>query len=222
MVATASRRVDALPADTSRLIGRRPETTAIRQLLSLARLVTLTGVGGVGKTRLAVNVARQLRPAFPGGTFVVPLAELATPELLPTAVMSRLSRTGAASAGLDELAEHIGDRDLLVVLDNCEHLAADCAALVGELLRRCPALRVLATSRERLRVDGEAVYACHPSRCRATTSESWPLTLRDTTPWCCSWTEPRCSSPTSRWATPTPKRSPPCAVDWTASPWRSS
>jgi predicted ATPase/DNA-binding CsgD family transcriptional regulator len=162
MVATASRRVDALPADTSRLIGRRPETTAIRQLLSLARLVTLTGVGGVGKTRLAVNVARQLRPAFPGGTFVVPLAELATPELLPTAVMSRLSRTGAASAGLDELAEHIGDRDLLVVLDNCEHLAADCAALVGELLRRCPALRVLATSRERLRVDGEAVYAVPP------------------------------------------------------------
>ena len=162
MASTATRRVENLPADLSRLIGRRAETAAVRRLLADARLVTLTGVGGVGKTRLAIHVARQVRFAFPDGVYLVTLADLGTPELLPTTVMSALSVAGSASAGADEVADQLADRELLLVLDNCEHMAADCAHLVTLLLRRCPRLRVLATSRERLRIDGEVVYVVPP------------------------------------------------------------
>jgi predicted ATPase/DNA-binding NarL/FixJ family response regulator len=162
MASTATRRVENLPADLSRLVGRRAETAAVKRLLGESRLVTLTGVGGVGKTRLAIHVARQVRSALPDGVFLVTLADLATPELLPTTVMSALSVAGSASAGVDQVADQLADRELLLVLDNCEHLAAACAHLVTILLRRCPRLRVLATSRERLRVDGEVVYVVPP------------------------------------------------------------
>jgi len=162
MSSTATRRVENLPADLSRLVGRRAETAAVKRLLAESRLVTLTGVGGVGKTRLAIHVARRVRSAFSDGVCLVTLADLATPELLPTMVMSAVSVTGSASAGVEELADQLADRELLLVLDNCEHLAEACAHLVATLLRRCPGLRVLATSRERLRVEGEAVYVVPP------------------------------------------------------------
>jgi non-specific serine/threonine protein kinase len=164
-VATRSaKRIDNLPADVSRLVGRRAESAAVKQVLSQARLVTLTGTGGVGKTRLAVHVARQVRHAFPDGVCLVMLAELATAELLPTTVMSALSRSGSASADIPELCDFIADRELLLVLDNCEHLTDACAQLVTVLLRECPRLRVLATSRERLRVGGEMMYVVPPLR----------------------------------------------------------
>lgn len=136
----------------------------MKQLLSQGRLVTLAGTGGVGKTRLAVHVARQVRNAFPDGACLVMLAELATAELLPTTVISALSTSGPASADLSELCRFIADRELLLVLDNCEHLTDPCAQLVTALLRQCPRLRVLATSRERLRVEGESVYVVPPLR----------------------------------------------------------
>jgi predicted ATPase/DNA-binding CsgD family transcriptional regulator len=162
MATTSMRRADNLPAELSRIVGRRAESAALRRLLSDSRLVTLTGVGGVGKTRLAVHVARQVRSAFPDGVCLVMLADLATPGLLPTAVMSAASRGLRAGAGIAELADELAERQLLLVLDNCEHLAAACADLVTTLLRRCPGLRVLTTSRERLRVEGEAVFAVPP------------------------------------------------------------
>jgi len=157
-----AKRIDNLPADVSRLVGRRAESAAVKQLLSQARLVTLAGTGGVGKTRLAVHVARQVRGAFPDGVCLVMLAELATSELLPTTVISALSRSGAASADMPELCDFIADRELLLVLDNCEHLTDACAQLATALLRECPRLRVLATSRERLRVEGEMTYVVPP------------------------------------------------------------
>jgi predicted ATPase/DNA-binding CsgD family transcriptional regulator len=162
--ARTAKRIDNLPADVSRLVGRRAEAAAVKQLLSQGRLVTLAGTGGVGKTRLAVHVARQVRHAFPDGVCLVMLAELATAELLPTTVISALSTSGSASADLPELCRFIGDRELLLVLDNCEHLTERCAQLVAALLRECPRLRVLATSRERLRVEGELVYVVPPLR----------------------------------------------------------
>jgi len=162
MATTSMRRADNLPAELSRIVGRRAESAAVRRLLSDSRLVTLTGVGGVGKTRLAVHVARQVRSAFPDGVCLVMLADLATPGLLPTAVMSAASRGLRAGAGIAELADELAERQLLLVLDNCEHLAAACADLVTTLLRRCPGLRVVTTSRERLRVEGEAVFAVPP------------------------------------------------------------
>ncbi|WP_182481319.1 ATP-binding protein [Nocardioides immobilis] len=134
----------------------------MKRLMTESRLVTLTGVGGVGKTRLAIHVARQVHLAFADGVRLVTLADLATPELLPTMVLSAVSISGSASAGVDEVAEQLADRELLLLLDNCEHLADACAHLVTTLLQRCPGLRVLATSRERLRVDGEVVYVVPP------------------------------------------------------------
>lgn len=162
MASTPTRRVSNLPSDLSRFVGRRAETTAVKRLMAKSRLVTLTGVGGVGKTRLAIHVARQVHSAFADGVRLVTLADLATPELLPTMVLSAVSITGSASAGVDEVADQLADRELLLVLDNCEHLADACAHLVTTLLQRCPGLRVLATSRERLRVDGEVVYVVPP------------------------------------------------------------
>jgi len=162
MVTTATRRVDNLPADLSRLVGRRAESAHVKRLLAQSRLVTLTGVGGVGKTRLAVHVARQVRAAFPDGVCLVRLADLTTSELLATSVMSALSHSGTASAGVMELVEHLASREMLLLIDNCEHLARPVAELVTTLLRRCSDLRVLATSQERLRVEGEAVYAVPP------------------------------------------------------------
>jgi len=162
MTSTATRRVENLPADLSRFVGRRAETAAVKRLLADSRLLTLTGVGGVGKTRLAINVARQVRSVFSDGVCLVTLADLTTPELLPTMVMSAMSVSGSASAGVDDLADQLAGRDLLLVLDNCEHLAEACADLVTTLLRHCQGLRVLATSRERLRVEGEVVYVVPP------------------------------------------------------------
>jgi predicted ATPase/DNA-binding CsgD family transcriptional regulator len=162
MTSTATRRVENLPADLSRFVGRRAETAAVKRLFADSRLVTLTGVGGVGKTRLAIHVARQVRAAFPDGVCLVTLADLTTPELLPTMVMSAVSVAGSASAGVEDLADQLAGRDLLLVLDNCEHMAEACADLVTTLLRRCQGLRVLATSRERLRVEGEVVYVVPP------------------------------------------------------------
>lgn len=159
---SATRRVENLPADLSRFLGRRAETATVKRLLAESRLVTLTGVGGVGKTRLAIHLAREVRAAFSDGVCLVTLADLATPELLPTTVMSALSVAGSASAEIDDVAGQLADQELLLVLDNCEHLAEACAHLVTTLLRRCPQLRVLTTSRERLRVDGEVVFVVPP------------------------------------------------------------
>ena len=131
--------------------------------MTRGRLLTLTGVGGVGKSRLALRTGRQLERGFPDGVFLVELAPLNEPGLLPVAVGRGLG-LGDERAGepLRELAEHIGQRRKLLVLDNCEHLLSACAGLVAELLRACAGLRVLATSREPLRLEGEAVYQVPP------------------------------------------------------------
>ncbi|ONI92904.1 hypothetical protein ALI22I_01350, partial [Saccharothrix sp. ALI-22-I] len=144
------------------LVGRRAESAAIRQLLSTSRLVTLTGTGGVGKTRLALHVARQSRRAFSGGVWLVSLAELTQPDLLPMTVMAALTKESRSGTGVAELIAYLHDRQVLLVLDNCEHLVDTCATLVVDLLRNCRDLRILTTSREALRVEGETPYPVPP------------------------------------------------------------
>ncbi|GAA1948213.1 LuxR family transcriptional regulator [Nocardioides panacihumi] len=153
-----SRAADALPADISSLVGRQAETAEVRRLLSHARLITLTGPGGVGKTRLAVHVARTVRSAFPDGARLVPLAELSQPDLVASAVAAVLGPARSAIAGAGELVSLVGDQRLLLVLDNCEHLVEAVADLVSTLLSGCPNLHILATSRSVLGVDGEVRY----------------------------------------------------------------
>ena len=149
-----------LGLEQTSFVGRRREIAEIVNALGRTRLLTLTGPGGAGKTRLAVRGrGRAGRPAIPDGVHVAELASLSRPELVPQTVASVLDvplpETGTAEAAL---ARQLADRRLLLVLDNCEHLLDACARLVAELLRSCPGVVVLATSREPLRVGGEVTW----------------------------------------------------------------
>jgi non-specific serine/threonine protein kinase len=148
-----------LPAAASSLVGREHERATVRTLLAEARLVTLVGTGGVGKTRLALAVAGDLLDHYPDGVWLVELAPLTEDRLVPQTVLETLgTREEAGRPLLATMTEHLKDRRLLLVLDNAEHLVGACAALVEALLRRCPGVRILATSREGLEVAGEHRY----------------------------------------------------------------
>ncbi|MET7465048.1 AAA family ATPase [Nonomuraea sp. NPDC005501] len=144
-------------AQTSSFIGRRGEVAAARRLLAHGRLLTLTGAGGVGKTRLALRVAETLRPAFDDGVEIVELTSLEDPDLLVPAVATALGVRDAGASPMTVLADYLSGQHLLLVLDNCEHLLDACAKLVDGLLRGAGRLRVLATSRQTLGVVGEQV-----------------------------------------------------------------
>ncbi|MEV4002392.1 BTAD domain-containing putative transcriptional regulator [Actinomadura sp. NPDC049753] len=147
-----------LPAETTSFVGRERELAETRRLLRASRLVTLTGVGGVGKTRMALRAAGQARSHFPDGVWLADLAALTDSTLVARAVAEALGlRDQSVRSAMDALADHVRDRDLLLVLDNCEHLVDAVARLVQRLLCAAPGLRVLATSRERLGVPGEHV-----------------------------------------------------------------
>ncbi len=153
----------SLPAERTSFVGRRTEISRVRQLLSGARLVTLVGPGGVGKTRLAIRVAGQIRHITPAGVCFVDLALLRDPALLPQQLAASLDLRDASPRWLvASITEVLGNRRMLVVLDNCEHLRDACAILVDTLLSDCPKLRVLATSRRPLDVAGEVRFVVPP------------------------------------------------------------
>jgi predicted ATPase/class 3 adenylate cyclase len=148
-----------LPPQLTSLIGREREQGAVLALLAAERLVTLTGAGGVGKTRLAVAVASEMVDQEPDGVWLVALAPLADPALVVEAVAQALGlREEPNRPLLATLQDQLKDRQLLLVLDNCEHLIDACAGLANALLRHCSRLRILATSREGLQVSGEQRY----------------------------------------------------------------
>ncbi|MFC4604371.1 ATP-binding protein [Rhodococcus kronopolitis] len=163
MTLAAPGMVGNLPIALTSFVGRRRELSEARRLLATARLVTLTGIGGVGKTRLALKVAEDSRRAFGDGIRLVELAEVHDPESLKDAVAIAVGlRVRAARPPLDMLVEYLAPRRLLLVLDNCEHLVETVAPLCEVLLRRCPEVRILASSREPLGIDGEAVLRVPP------------------------------------------------------------
>jgi predicted ATPase/DNA-binding SARP family transcriptional activator len=152
-----------LPVQLSSFIGREREVAAVRQLLGTTRLLTLTGAGGSGKTRLALEVAAQVAGAYPHGLVWVELAALSDPELLPQQIAAALGireETGRSAAGA--LSDFLRERSLLLVLDNCEHLADACADRAETLLRGSSGLTILATSREALGVAGERAWLVPP------------------------------------------------------------
>ena len=152
-----------LPALLSELIGRDEELTEILRLAAAHRLVTLTGTGGIGKTQLALAAARGLLPQFADGVWLIELARLSDPGLIPATVVTAAGLELATSADSPEdVAEALSGKQLLLVLDNCEHVI-DAAAVTAEaLLRASPTIQVIATSREPLKIEGEWVYPVPP------------------------------------------------------------
>ncbi|HEX6508124.1 MAG TPA: helix-turn-helix domain-containing protein [Chloroflexota bacterium] len=151
-----------LPAELTTFIGRERERIDVSRSLHRARLVTIVGVGGVGKTRLALRVAADRVDDFPGGVWLIELGSLAEPALIGE-LTARVLGVGARSSNvLDILVEALRTRNTLLVFDNCEHLIEACAALMDRILRACPGVRVLATSREPLAVSGEDVWRLPP------------------------------------------------------------
>jgi predicted ATPase/DNA-binding SARP family transcriptional activator len=154
-----ARAKDSLRPGQTSFVGRRRELAEIDQALGRTRLLTLTGPGGAGKTRLAYEAAARLVDSYPDGVHVAELASLSRPELVPQAVASLLDVPLPETTTAEiTLARQLAERRLLLVLDNCEHLLEACARLVAALLRTCPDVVVLATSREPLRVGGEVTW----------------------------------------------------------------
>ena len=150
-----------LPASLTPFVGRQNELEQVRQLLAdpELRLLTLTGAGGVGKTRLALRLANELQACYPQGVSLVELASLAVPELLPQTLAAAFNlRPERERPVLTVLMDYLRSRNMLLVLDNCEHLVAACAALANSLLQACPTLHILATSREALGIAAERTY----------------------------------------------------------------
>jgi predicted ATPase len=161
------RSVDAfpgnLPAQVSSFIGRRDEAARITSALAESRVVTITGVGGVGKTRLAIQVAADLLPRYREGAWLVELASVTEQSAVAEAIAEVFHPTNRTGQSLDDgIVEILSQKRLLLVLDNCEHVLGPVAHLVSRIERSCPGVVVLATSREGMAIDGEQLIALPP------------------------------------------------------------
>ena len=162
-MARRARRLGKLPAEATSFVGRRRELGELRKKLATARLVSLVGPGGVGKSRLALRAATDLSRSFRDGAWWVDLAEVRDPALVANAVIAALDlRDQAGAAPAELLVSCLKDRELLLVLDNCEHLIDAVARIAGAIVRDAPAVRIVATSREPLSAAGENVLPVPP------------------------------------------------------------
>ncbi len=151
-----------LPAEVTSFIGRDDDVAMARKLLGGTRVLTLTGVGGVGKTRLSRRVGAVARRAFPDGVWLVELAHVSDPDLVASTVARELGVRDDTTAPPAALTAHLAEADLLLILDNCEHVIGACAALADRLVPATTGLRILATSREPLGVPGEQILPVAP------------------------------------------------------------
>lgn len=164
MRAAASRRgLHNVPAELTSFVGRRRELDEIRRRLGDSRLITLTGAGGVGKTRLALRAAKELARAFPDGVWLVELAKIEDPPLVTQAVFDAFGvQDHSAGWSLSRLVDYLAPKHALLILDNCEHVLDSCAVLANFLLKACPDLHILATSRQPFSMAGEARLRVSP------------------------------------------------------------
>jgi predicted ATPase len=151
-----------LPEQVSELIGRDRELAEVQDLAASHRLVTLTGAGGIGKTRLAMAAARHLMPQFGDGVWVVDFSTLSDPSLIPAAIATAVGLDPGGTVTRQRVAQELAARRLLLVLDTCEHVVGAMAAMAEDLLRAGPSVHVVATSREPLRAEGEWIYPVPP------------------------------------------------------------
>ncbi len=160
---TPPQRSTNLPAAQSSFIGRTKEQVKVTSLIVRHRLVTLTGPGGVGKTRLSIKVGEQVLSEYGDGVWLVELAALNEPALLPQTVMALFGIVAQSNIShIEALTNFLRTKTALLILDNCEHLIDACARLADTLLQNCPNLKILATSREPLGITGEAIYPVPP------------------------------------------------------------
>jgi predicted ATPase/DNA-binding CsgD family transcriptional regulator len=151
--------LDNLPVELSSFVGREVELEELEKMLTCTRLLTLTGIGGAGKTRLAIKLGRSLADQYPDGIWLVALGAVLDENLLPQALASVIDvRERSGEALEDSLVRHLSERHALLILDGCEHLVDRCARLVDLLLGSVSQLRILATSQEALRVPGEVIW----------------------------------------------------------------
>jgi predicted ATPase/class 3 adenylate cyclase len=152
-----------LPVQLTSFVGREREMAEVKRLFGSTRLLTLTGPGGCGKTRLALQVAADVLEDYPDGVWLVELAALSDAALIPQTIATSLGiREQAGRAVVATVADYLQSKDLLLVLDNCEHLVAGCAEVIETLLRSCPTLHLLTTSREPVGVAGEMIWSVPP------------------------------------------------------------
>ena len=159
---TGSQPANNFPPLISRLVGRASAAQFVRDLISAYRVVTLTGPGGIGKTSLAIKAVRYLLSDFEDGGWLVELASLSDPSLVASTVAATLGLKIAGEISAEAVARAVGRRHLVLVLDNCEHVIDAAANLAETFTRLCPRTTIVATSREVLRIDGEAVYRVPP------------------------------------------------------------
>lgn len=152
-----------IPVELTRFVGRARELDALREIAGTSRLLTITGAGGSGKTRLALELVTQLMPDLKEGVAWVELASISSDALVPGAMLRVLDPSAEpGGAAIDRIVDMLRDSPALIILDNCEHLVAACASLADTLLRACPRLRIVATSREALGVQGERAWLAPP------------------------------------------------------------
>ncbi|NKY42574.1 ATP-binding protein [Nocardia cerradoensis] len=169
-----------LPPELTSFVGRRSQVGEVGNLLAKSRLVTLTGIGGVGKSRLALRVAHTVKADFSDGVWLVELGDMRDPALLADVVATAVGlRTRAAGPVFDLLIRYLSARDLLLLLDNCEQVIDAVSTLTEALLKTCPRVRILATSREGLDVGGESVFAVPPLPIPDPALESTPRAARE-------------------------------------------
>src|SRR5271163_3903757 len=162
---TTTERVKKLPPRPARMVGRDDTVRSLAEQLQLWRFVSIVGPGGIGKTTVAISVAHALVDGFHDAVFFIDLAALTDPQLVPTAVASALGFTVQAQDPLVGLLAFIGDKKILFVLDNCEHVISVAAALAERVVSEAPQAYILATSREALRVEGEHVHVLYSLDC---------------------------------------------------------
>jgi predicted ATPase/DNA-binding winged helix-turn-helix (wHTH) protein len=162
-IVSAPRAPTNLPAPTSDLIGRSVEIAEVVGIMADHRFVTLSGTGGIGKTRLALEVARRRRPEFTDGVWIAELGSLSDPQLVPVTVAAALGlELGSGVVSPERIAAEVGSKHIMLVLDNCEHVLDAAARMVEALLHGNVAARVIATSREPLRAESEYLYRVPP------------------------------------------------------------
>ncbi len=173
-----SQRPNNLPLQLTSFVGREAEIGQVTGMFGRSRMVTLTGAGGSGKTRLSIQAAADLLESKPDGVWFVELATVTDPDGLERAVAAVLSVNDDRDVDLrTATVRHIGSKQLLLILDNCEHIIEDCARFADSLLRACPEVRILATSREPLGIAGESTFRVPPLAVPDTTASYTPTSL---------------------------------------------